>query len=71
MRLSLSRKLPPGEDTIRLCSRNFACDIHTPCKLLDMEGEVSVFISIDEGENLKLKTFNLKECCPVMMLKKW
>lgn len=34
-----------------------------------MEGEESVFTSIDEGENLKLKTFNLKECCPVMMLK--
>ncbi|XP_071166174.1 uncharacterized protein [Mytilus edulis] len=73
--MRLSRKLPPGKDPIRLCSRNFDCDIHNSCKLIDMEGEVSVFTSIDEGENSKLKNIqapkhlHLKESCPVMLLK--
>ncbi|CAG2199801.1 PIF1 [Mytilus edulis] len=35
----LSRHLPPGEDPIRLCARNFDCYIYNACKLMDMDGE--------------------------------
>ncbi|CAG2207257.1 PIF1 [Mytilus edulis] len=42
--MRLSRKLPPGKDPIRLCSRNFDCDIHNSCKLIDMEGCPVMFL---------------------------
>lgn len=71
----LSRKLPPGDDPIRLCARNFDCEMFNSCKLIDMEGGEFVFNAVDEGNNSKLerlpvpKHLHLKLGCPVMLLK--
>lgn len=55
----LSRNFPPGEDPIRLCARNFDCELYNACKLMDMDGEEYVFHALDEGlESVKIrKTF--------------
>ena len=73
----LSRKLPPGDEPIRLCARNFDCDLYNACKLMDMEDEEHVHVcnSFDEGDIRKLerlpvpKHLHLKLGCPVMLLK--
>ncbi|KAL3836128.1 hypothetical protein ACJMK2_021579 [Sinanodonta woodiana] len=74
--LRLQRPLPPGDDPIRLCGRNFDCDIFNACKLMEMDGVSKCYQSIDEDVN-KLcskmcvpKLLHLKIGCPVMLVKK-
>ncbi|KAL3875767.1 hypothetical protein ACJMK2_033685 [Sinanodonta woodiana] len=73
--LRLQRPLPPGDDPIRLCGRNFDCDIFNACKLMEMDGVSKCYQSIDEDVN-KLcskmcvpKLLHLKIGCPVMLVK--
>ena len=71
----LSRNLPPGEDPIRLCAKNFDCELYNACKLMDMDGEEYVFHALDEGDQSKLeklsipKHLHIKLGSPVMLLK--
>lgn len=71
----LNRPLPPGDDPIRLCARNFDCFVFNSCKLMDMDGKVHVFKAVDDGDLTKLenipapKSLHLKIGCPVMLLK--
>ena len=71
----LSRPLPPGDEPIRLCARNFDCYIFNSCKLMEMDGEEHVFKALDDGDIRKLETIpaqkilHLKIGCPVMLLK--
>ena len=71
----LSCHLPPGEDPIRLCARNFDCFIYNACKLMDMDGEEFDFCALDEGDVSKLERtpvpqhLHIKLGCPVMLLK--
>lgn len=71
----LSRPLPPGEEPIHLCARNFDCFIFNACKLMEIEGDDHVFHSVDEGDTNKLermpvpKTLHLKIGCSILLLK--
>ena len=71
----LKRPLPPGEDPVRLCSRHFDCDVYNSSRLMDLEGEMSIFSSIDDGDLTKLKkisvpkNLHLKLNCRVMLVK--
>ena len=66
---TLGRKLPPWDDPIRLCARNFDCKLFNSCPLIDMDGDEFVFNSVDEGYTSKLERLHLKLGCPVMLLK--
>lgn len=71
----LKRPLPPGDEPIRLCARNFDCFIYNACRLMDLEDDETVYNAIDEGNVTKLEKnpapneLHLKVGCPVMLLK--
>ena len=71
----LKRPLPPGDEPIRLCARNFDCFIYNACRLMDFEDDETVCNAMDEGDVTKLeknpapKELHLKVGCPIMLLK--
>ncbi|CAG2229021.1 PIF1 [Mytilus edulis] len=71
----LQRPLPPGNDPIRLFARNFDREVYNASRLLDLEGDLKSFHSLDEGDPTKLRkmsvgqSLHLKINCPVMLVK--
>jgi ATP-dependent DNA helicase PIF1 len=71
----LQRPLPPGDKPIRLFARNFDREVYNASCLLDLEGDLKTFRSVDEGDIAKLKkipvenTLHVKINCPVMLVK--
>ncbi|CAC5386233.1 PIF1 [Mytilus coruscus] len=71
----LQRPLPPGNDPIRLFARNFDREVYNASRLIDLEGDLKSFHSLDEGDPTKLRkmfvgqSLHLKINCPVMLVK--
>jgi hypothetical protein len=51
----LQRPLPPGDKPIRLLAKNFDSEVYNASCLLDLEGDLKTFRSVDEGDIAKLK----------------
>jgi hypothetical protein len=51
----LQRPLPPGDKPIRLLAKNFDREVYNASCLLDLEGDLKTFRSVDEGDIAKLK----------------